>query len=383
MTTKTLRTVLRSFAALAVIGGLLFGGWWFARDTQWYADLTADDEQAAELPSDLTEVFDTAVVTRGDVADLGELDARLVYQDEVLFTHRVDPIEVTTTTTIGFGRAAQTVSTTTEEPDSRAVTDLPEPGAQIAPGDVLYETDSSPVYAVGGSIAAWRTMDDTTDGADVAQLQQYLLDGGWADTDLEPHGEWTAATTDAVEAWQDATEQTVTGVVELGDIWFIPSSIRIVETLVTVGMVVSDGDQVLRYTSEERNITVSVAELPEGLLNADDITAQLPDRSVVDAELASTRGTDTGFDLVFTVDLAGQNVGSLNRLPVTLEWTVAELVDELTIPPEAIQRLDTGVYVVSVLDGDVIRRTEVEVIGQAGRVVAITGLAERARVIIP
>ena len=34
-------------------------------------------------------------------------------------------------------------------------------------------------------------------------------------------------------------------------------------------------------------------------------------------------------------------------------------------------------------DGDTIRRTEVDVIGQAGRVVAITGLPERTRVLIP
>ena len=86
---------------------------------------------------------------------------------------------------------------------------------------------------------------------------------------------------------------------------------------------------------------------------------------------------------VLVVVHGGCTVGSVDRLPVTVEWTIAELDDELTIPPEAIRRLDSGVYVVDVLDGDTIRRTEVEVIGQAGRVVAITGLPERTRVLIP
>ena len=367
-----IRKLLPTFLTLAVLGALLAVGWWFARDTDWWQDLVGGDDAGEEVPSDLTDVFETAVVTRSDVADIGELDARLVYQNEVELAHRVDPTETTVTQTIGQGRFAQQVSTTVEEPGTRAITGLPELGERIFPGDVLMETDSTPVYLVAGDIAAHRTMDADTDGADVAQLQQYLLDGGWADgLELVADGEWTSATTDAVEAWQEDTGQTVTGTVELGDLWFSPGPIRIVDVHVTEGVVVTDAEPVLTYTSDERAVEVSVAELPDGLLDADDFTIDLPGVGDVPGELVSSRGTELGFDLVFSVDLEGQDVGSVDRLPVTVEWTIAELDDELTIPPEAIRRLDSGVYVVDVLDGDTIRRTEVEVIGQAGRVVAL------------
>jgi hypothetical protein len=378
----TIVRVLRLTAGVLIVGGLAAIGWSFARDTVWYQELTGTTS-ADEVPSDLTEIFETVVVTRADVADVGELNARLIYEDEVRFVHRIDPVLVTTTSIVGEGRSSQTVSATTEEPDARAITNLPEPGTIIEPGNVLYETDSTPVYAIGGPVAAWRTMDSTSSGPDVEQLHQYLIEGGWADEAVVTDGVWSSATTTAVELWQGDTSQAVTGTVALGDLWFIDSPIRIVENFVTIGMVVADGDEVLRYTSDERRIVASVPELPEGLLTAEQVTARLSNRSIVDVELTSTRGTATGFDLVFAVGLDGELVGSLDRLPVTLLWTVNELVDELTIPPEAIQRLDSGAYVVSVLDGDVIQRTEVQVIGQAGRVVAIEGLDERTQVIIP
>ena len=379
-----IRKLLPTLLTLGVLGALLAVGWWFARDTDWWQDLVGGDDAGEEVPSDLTDVFETAVVTRSDVADIGELDARLVYQNEVELAHRVDPTETTVTQTIGQGRFAQRVSTTVEEPGTRAITGLPEPGERILPGEVLMETDSTPVYLVAGEVAAHRTMDTDTDGADIAQLQQYLVDGGWAEgLDVVADGEWTSATTNAVEAWQDDTGQTVTGTVELGDLWFSPGPIRIVDVHVTEGVVVTDAEPVLTYTSDERAVEISVAELPDGLLEADDFTIDLPGVGDVPGELVSSRGTELGFDLVFSVDLEGRDVGSVDRLPVAVEWTIAELDDELTIPPEAIRRLDSGVYVVDVLDGDTIRRTEVEVIGQAGRVVAITGLPERTRVLIP
>lgn len=47
------------------------------------------------------------------------------------------------------------------------------------------------------------------------------------------------------------------------------------------------------------------------------------------------------------------------------------------------QRLDSGEYVVYVLTGEDVRQTPVEIIGQAGRVVAVRGVDERAQVLIP
>ena len=66
-----------------------------------------------------------------------------------------------------------------------------------------------------------------------------------------------------------------------------------------------------------------------------------------------------------------------------MSWTTSEITDALTLPPEALRRIDTGEYIADVLVGDTIEATPVEVVGQAGRLVAIEGLDERTRVIIP
>ena len=273
------------------------------------------------------------------------------------------------------------VETVVEEPGQRAITGLPSPNTLIEPGDILYETDSTPVFALPGEVASWRTMESGVVGPDVAQLHEYLAANGWGDT-LEGDT-WDSATTTAVQQWQTDTDQAVTGTVELGDIWFISGPIRITEVTATEGLIVVDGDPLFAYTSNSRAIQTSVDELPEGLVEADDLTARLPDGSTAPVEIRSIRGTDTGFDLILDIEIPDGAVPAVNGLEITTRWTVAELVDALTLPPEAIRRIDSGAYVVDVLDGDVVRTTEVQVIGQAGRVVAVDGVAERAQVLIP
>ena len=390
---------------IVVLVGLLAGGWLLARNTQWWQDLAGTEEAADELPSNLGDIIPTAVVTRSNVADEGELAGRLRFQDRIEFVHRVDPTEtviveeVTTpapavaaapTAARGPGAAATaapaapivtTVETVVEEPGQRAITGLPSPNALIEPGDVLYETDSTPVFALPGEVAAWRTIESGVIGPDVAQLHAYLAANGWGDT-LEGDT-WDSATTTAVQQWQTDTGQTVTGTVELGDIWFISGPIRITEVTATEGLIVVDGDPLFAYTSNSRAIQTSVAELPEGLVEATDLTARLPDGSTAPVEIRSIRGTDEGFDLILDIEIPDGAVPAVNGLEITTRWTVAELVDALTVPPEAIRRIDSGAYVVDVLEGDVVRTTEVQVIGQAGRVVAIDGVAERGQVLIP
>jgi hypothetical protein len=355
-----MKSMITSIVVAALIAGALAGAWIIIRDTEWYASLSeAEDE--SDVPSDLTDVFNTAIATRADVADVEVLDATLNYIDRVEFVHRIDP-----------------------NAGSRAVTALPHVGDRLAPGDVLYETDSTPVHLLAGEVAAWRTMDESSNGTDVAQLQSFLIAGGWdTQAEIEPDGTWSVATTTAVELWQADSAQEVTGQVVLGDIWFVPDSIRIVSVESAEGVVVSDGDAVLTYTSSDRRVEASVSQIPDGLLSTQDLSAQFPDGQTVAAELTSVRGTDSGFDLVFSIDLEGVSTDEFNRLPVTLEWTKNEVNDELTLPPEAIKRVDSGEYVVDVLQGDVIERVPVEIIGQAGRVVAVTGIDERAVVLTP
>jgi len=378
---RRLSPLVQTSLWLVAVGVVAVLGWLLVRDTDWWKELGEDT--TAELPSDLTEVLSTAVVTRATVSDDATLTGDLRYQDAVTFSHRIDPIETVVTSQVGSGRNARTVSSTVLEPDDRAVTALPTPGQVVAPGDILYETDSTPVYAMLGGVAAWRTMEDGLTGPDISQLQSNLLDGGWGDDSLAADGTWSSATTDAVTRWQEDTGQAVTGYVELGDVWFIAGPIRITDVSATEGLIVSDGDDVFAYTSDARAIEATVEEVPEGLLPAQDLTARLSDGSVVPVELRSVRGTVDGFEILLDLDLPDGAVPVVDGIEVTVSWTVNELVDSLTVPPEALRRVDDGHYVVDVLDGDVIRTTVVEVLGSAGRVVAVDGVDELSRVLVP
>ncbi len=365
----------RRFAIVAITLAVGVGALW------WWNDV--DDPDANPEPVDITAALNTALVTRSNVADTEELEAQLSFEDELILAHRVDPVPVVVTSTVGSGRLARTVSTTIEEPGERAMTALPSLGDVLGPGDVLYETDSTPVYLAPGSVAAWRTMDDETSGRDVIQLEQWLNDLGHGDADLTIDGEWSDATSRAVEAWQEATGQDVTGEVELGDLWFVPGAIRVIERHVTEGVVVADGAPILTVTSTNRTVHVSTERIPDGLLDTNDLRVRLPDRTELPASIRSVRGSTTGFEILVDADIDPDSLTAIDDLEVTLVWTVDELVDALTVPPEAIRRLDDGRYVVEVLEGDVVRTVTVEVLGQAGRVVAVNGVDEAARVLLP
>jgi len=261
------------------------------------------------------------------------------------------------------------------------VTGLPDLGSVIEPGSVLYETDSTPVFTALGQSASWRTLDSTTSGPDVAQLQDFLTNGGWAEP-FEDSGEWSTALTTAIEAWQSDTGQAVSGTVPLGDLWFIAGPIRITSIETTEGVIVSDAAPILSYTSQERAIEAMVSDLPEGLLVAEDLQVRLPGAVNLPATLRSATGTADGFNVVIDVDVPDE-VANVDGIEATVSWTTNEIIDALTLPPEALRRVDSGDYLVDILVGDSIETTVVEVVGQAGRLVAVTGIEERAQVLIP
>ncbi len=396
----TRANALRPVLGIVLVVVLLGVGWFVGERNDWWR---AEPEPVAAEPT-----TSTASVSRASVTDEESLAGRLRFQDEVEFAHRVDAVETIVieevpqgrdveageageAETTGPGAAAQgrdaetaevePVETTVLEPGERAVTALPQLGQIIEPGEELYETDSTAVFTALGEVAAWRTMNSETSGDDVAQLQAHLLANGF-DDDLVADGVWGFDTTTAVQAWQEATEQVVTGQVDLGDIWFIRGPIRIIEVVATEGVIVADGEPLFTYTSTDRAMVVNVAELPTGLLSAESISARLPDRSTTTADLRSVRGVEDGFELTFDVE-GSNDLPQVNGLEVTLTWTVNEIDDALTLPPEAIRRTDSGTTVVDVFNGDTTTPTEVEVIGQAGRLVAISGLVEGTEVVVP
>ncbi len=125
-------------------------------------------------------------------------------------------------------------------------------------GDLLFAVDGEPVTLLLGDLPAWRTLNRrSSEGADVAQLEAALVRLGFdAGEDLTVDEDFTSFTEDLVQDWQESIGATDDGVVNLGEVVFLPEPVDIGEALLDVGDVVRDGDPVLA--------TISFEDAPSG-----------------------------------------------------------------------------------------------------------------------
>ena len=70
------------------------------------------------------------------------------------------------------------------------VTWVPDEGAVLRPGDVLYRIDDNPTYWTQGSLPMYRELARGSEGNDVAQLQRYLQAEGYLSEDAKIDGEF-------------------------------------------------------------------------------------------------------------------------------------------------------------------------------------------------
>jgi hypothetical protein len=112
---------------------------------------------------------------------------------------------------------------------SGTITWLPPVGRVIRPGQPLYEVDDRPVVLLNGSTPAFRDLGPSVSpGPDVLELNRDLRRLGFDPEHLIILDDiWQIATTDAVDRWQAAVGETVTGTIALGQVVFLPGAQRI------------------------------------------------------------------------------------------------------------------------------------------------------------
>lgn len=118
-------------------------------------------------------------------------------------------------------------------------------GGVVEPGDVAFTVNLRPVVVAEGAVPMFRSMGLRAEGADVAQLQTLLIGLGFYEGETD--GVFGVSTRTAVRAWQESLGVEDSGVVEAGDIAFVPSlPARVVlAESVTVGARLADGETVL------------------------------------------------------------------------------------------------------------------------------------------
>ena len=128
------------------------------------------------------------------------------------------------------------------------VTALAPVGAIIEQGDIVYWVDGEPVVALYGTTPMYRTLRDlSTDlvGDDIAQLESALADLGFTlDGSLTVDNQFTYGTQLAVQAWQESLGVEVDGIVDVGDVMFIPGPAQILDYAIGIGDAVNPGAEI-------------------------------------------------------------------------------------------------------------------------------------------
>jgi peptidoglycan hydrolase-like protein with peptidoglycan-binding domain len=310
----------------------------------------------------------TAQVARADLRTTEELDGELGYGD------------------------------TSELPNNAhgTLTWVPAAGTILDPGAVAYEVDEQPVVVMRGTTPAWRTLQrGIEDGADVAQLQEFLLAAGFADPeDVAADGDFDYATQQAVEAFQDALGVDDTGVLELGSVVFTPVDLRVAATPEGVGS--EAGASVLTVSGVTQVVTVDLEASDQDLLPVGaEVQVELPDGSLVDATVAAVSTTaEAGEDqqdgssgestVAVTLALAAP-VEAYVEAPVEVVVVTSESLNVLAVPVSALLALAEGGYALEVVDGTgATRLVAVEIGADADGLVEVSGdIAEGDTVVVP
>lgn len=266
---------------LAVVGAIAFavgqlGGSGESAEPEVVAELRfaevaiRDLEETTTLDGTLGRSEGEAITaaTGGTVTDAPE-PGTTVDIGEVLFEIDAEPVVLLEGVTPAYRDI--TLSSDSIQVSSRLngiVTAIAQEGATVEQGDVVFEVNGQPVVALIGTTPAYRPLLDLSEnltGPDVAQLEAALDALGFNDSNVTIDDEFTDFTEQMVEAWQEDVGAEVDGVVELGEVVFIPAATQILSVDVAVGDSVNDGRVVLTLAGTEPMTGVDVQQLEDSL----------------------------------------------------------------------------------------------------------------------
>ncbi|MDP9072204.1 MAG: peptidoglycan-binding protein [Actinomycetota bacterium] len=288
-------------------------------------------------------------------------------------------------------------------------TGLADRGSVVERGQTLYEVDGRPVVLLFGARPAWRRLaTGVADGPDVRQLEENLVALGHASADtLTVDDRFTVETTAAIKRWQKALGADQDGVVELGEVVFLPGAARVADHEVALGSGAQPGSEAMTATSTTRVVTVDLDARRQDLVRVGDaVEVELPDgrrtTGTVSAvgKVATTSsggddgdgsgGSGSGGDDEPTVEVTvalsdPAATGDLDQAPVDVHVSRGRAENALAVPVNALVALAEGGYAVEVAEGTRRRLVAVQTGLFANGMVEVsgTGLAEGTVVVVP
>jgi peptidoglycan hydrolase-like protein with peptidoglycan-binding domain len=243
---------------------------------------------------------------------------------------------------------------------SGTYTKLPGVGDILTLGDEIYEVDGSDSsYLLHGERPAWRPLDrDSANGADVRQLEESLKALGFLDRKVEADRHYGPRTVEAVKRWERRSDQPRDGVIDPGQVTFMPGDVRITEVVPELGSAARPGGVVARTSSTDLVVTIDLEADRRDILHVGDaVSVEMPDGStsdgtVVDIDsVAQTREGASEPTVEVTVELADEaSAGDLDGAEVSVSVVRETRPDVLSVPVDALLALREGGYALEVVD---------------------------------
>lgn len=355
------RTIAAAGGLVLLIGGATFVPFMTS------ADVGATDEPDTTDSVATSSETDLATVERRDLSQRSEANGTLGFGSPVRL-----PIE-------GEG----------------IVTEAPESGATVEPGEVLLRIANRPVFLARGTQPLYRELrrvasserDAAGDrlglqtGPDVEQLQRFLLAAGFDDEGrLEADGEFGVTTERAVKAWQRSVGLVATGKVDRSQLVFADGAVRI-EAAAKVGQPFTE---VTATFGSPRVMVTVTARQRDFFTVGNEVTIASASASVSGSviELERDVGDDgsTRYEVEIEVD-DGQALGGAEAVRVTAVRVTAS--DVLTVPVRALVALAEGGWAVHVSTPTGPKLTAVELGDVIDGTASITGVDEGIQVVVP
>ena len=232
-------------------------------------------------------------------------------------------------------------------------------GSTVGNGEPIVQVDQEPIVVLLGDIPAYRTLSQGDSGSDVRQLEKALDALGFAGSGLTVDGDFDDQTTLAVVAFQTSVGARPDGVVNLGDVVFLPEPIRIGTALVSVGDIVANGTPLVSTSASSTTVSVELATDDQDLVEVGDaVIVEMPDDSREPATVteigtvvqANQQGA-TYFEMTVTLDNPDAAQG-LDEAPVDVDAVGDRADGVLAVPVTSLIALTEGGYAVEVMADD-------------------------------
>ncbi|MBP3222405.1 MAG: peptidoglycan-binding protein [Actinomycetaceae bacterium] len=146
------------------------------------------------------------------------------------------------------------------------ITSIDNVNSFVLPGDILVSVNLRPVVVAQGDIPLFRSLKDGDTGKDVVQLRKFLCSLGHGK--CSTNDVYDSALYSMVKKWQKKLGIEQTGIVEPGDIVYVPSlPARVVmDSKYAIGANISAQDQIFSYSNNDLQMLLTVKEEQLSLL---------------------------------------------------------------------------------------------------------------------